>query len=457
MRWPGPDVGSVVFPASDARSVSFPGADREIVAFPPAPMLVIPIDASVSGIGTVAATLVTTPVYPMDVTGLGTASAAVTASSVIPAGVTGEGEALAVFAQLIEAPVSGVGTASVVVKPSITLAAGVAGSGTASAMVIPAATIVAAASCEGIPGVDAWPAAIVSIAATGSGTASAGLTARTPINASASGEGTPVATVAAVTFKPQGMTLTTEFVFKTATPVVVAPMVAASATMPTSVVDTNALDMQNPGPVRVAWTAPISNYSGDKMDGAVYINGTLAGTAVRTDNPPFRRGAVFFGSVNATVAKNDKVALRVNGVSASFDQSVMAGARVNVYKQDQLSQIGSRSADYVVTSTTNVWFDLTPNATSPGAVLNGTALVAQFDHPDVLLGADIYMSSANPVNLRILKNGVQVASGTAGSNDGRVGALGSTPIAVGDLIQVQVARPNAGNWTVKTGSSWGIV
>lgn len=205
MRWPGPDVGSVAFPASDARSVSFPGADSEIVAFPPAPMLVIPIDAAVSGIGTVAATLVTTPVYPMDVTGLGTASAAVTASSVIPAGVTGEGEALAVFAQLIEAPVSGVGTASVVVQPSITLAAGATGSGTVSTTVIPAATIVAAASCEGIPGVDAWPAAIVSIAATGSGTAIAGLTARTPINASASGEGSATATVSAVTIRPSGI------------------------------------------------------------------------------------------------------------------------------------------------------------------------------------------------------------------------------------------------------------
>lgn len=199
MRWPGPDVGNATFPTSDARSVSFPGADREIVAFPPAPMLVIPIDAAVSGIGTVAATLVTTPVYPMEVTSLGTASAAITASSVIPAGVTSEGEALAVFAQLIEAPVSSMGTASVGVKPSITLTAGVSGSGLASATVIPAATIVAAASCEGVPSVDAWPAAIVTIAASGAGTASAGLTARTPINASASGEGTATAPLTALT------------------------------------------------------------------------------------------------------------------------------------------------------------------------------------------------------------------------------------------------------------------
>lgn len=215
MRWPGPDVGGVAFPASDARSVSFPGADREIVAFPPAPMLVIPIDAAVSGIGTVAAPLVTTPVYPLDVTGVGTTSAAVTAASVIPAGVTGEGEALAVFAQLIEAPVSGVGTASVGVKPSITLASGVTGSGTASATVTPVAKVAGAASCEGIPSVDAWPAALVTIAASGAGTASAALMARAPINASASGEGTAAAAVAAVTFSASGMTKNGDMVGQT--------------------------------------------------------------------------------------------------------------------------------------------------------------------------------------------------------------------------------------------------
>ncbi|MDV6277604.1 hypothetical protein R3Q06_29360 [Rhodococcus erythropolis] len=195
--------------------MSFPGADSEIGAFPPAPMLVIPIDAAVAGIGTVAATLVTTPVYPMDVTGLGTASAAITASSNVPVGVTGEGEALAVFAQLIEAPVSGVSTAGVGVKPSITLAAGVTGSGTATATVTPAAKIVAAASCEGIPGVDAWPAATVTIAATGSGTPSAGLTARTPINASTSGAGTAAAAVTAVTFTASGMTKNGDMVGQT--------------------------------------------------------------------------------------------------------------------------------------------------------------------------------------------------------------------------------------------------
>lgn len=199
MRWPGPDVGSVAFPASDARSMSFPGVDREIVAFPPAPMFVITIGAAVSGIGTVAATLVTTPVYPMDATGLGTASAAITASSFIPAGVTGVGEALAVFAQLIEASASGSGTASASVKPSIALAAGVTGSGTASTTVAPAATIVAGSSCEGIPSVGAWPAALVTIAATGSGTAYAGLTARAPINVSASGEGSATAPLTALT------------------------------------------------------------------------------------------------------------------------------------------------------------------------------------------------------------------------------------------------------------------
>lgn len=169
-------------------------------------MLVIPIDAAVSGIGTVAATLITTPVYPMDVAGVGTASVAITASSVIPVGVTGEGEALAVFAQLIEAPVSGVGTASVGVKPSIALAAGVTGLGTASATVTPVATIVAAASCEGIPSAGAWPAALVTIAATGSGTPIAGLTARAPINASASGTGSAAAAITVNMFIQQSMT-----------------------------------------------------------------------------------------------------------------------------------------------------------------------------------------------------------------------------------------------------------
>jgi len=162
-------------------------------------MLVIAIDASVSGISTVSATLVTTPVYSMDVDGFGTASVEITTSSAIPAGVTGVGEALAVFAQLIEASVSGEGTASVSVKPSIALAAGVTGSGTASATVTPVAMVVAAASCEGIPSVGAWPAALVTIAATGSGTASAALTASAPISASASGEGSATAPLTAVT------------------------------------------------------------------------------------------------------------------------------------------------------------------------------------------------------------------------------------------------------------------
>ncbi|MDV6278713.1 hypothetical protein R3Q06_35680, partial [Rhodococcus erythropolis] len=262
--------------------MSFPGADREIVAFPPAPMLVIPIDAAVSGIGTVAATLVTTPVYPMDVTGLGTASAAITASSNVPVGVTGEGEALAVFAQLIEAPVSGVSTAGVGVKPSITLVAGVTGSGSAGATVTPVSKVAGAASCEGTPSVGAWPAALVAIAATGSGTPSAGLTARTPINASASGEGTAAAAVAAVTFIASGMTKNGDMVGQTGSSAYrkMVGWIANTANYPGSTVASDGLVAQStkPGATITVTLDAGSSWNNLTARLRLSVNGTVVGT-----------------------------------------------------------------------------------------------------------------------------------------------------------------------------------
>ncbi|MFF1946889.1 hypothetical protein ACFVWF_32650 [Rhodococcus qingshengii] len=290
--------------------MSFPGADREIVAFPPAPMLVIPIDAAVSGIGTVAATLVTTPVYPMDVTGVGTAKAAVTTSSVIPAAVAGEGEALAVFAQLIEAPVSGVGTASVGMKPSITLAAGVTGSGIASATVTPVATIAAAATCEGIPGVDAWPAALVTIAASGSGTPSAAVTARTPINASASGEGTPVAAVTAVTFTASGAMLTAENQTGSTTPAKTTGWVADTATYPGSAIVSNGVQMRGSktgakfkfaGPVYWTWSGNVNI--------AAYVGGVQRGTTAVINIPNAYTEYQRSGEITIDVANGEVVDL----------------------------------------------------------------------------------------------------------------------------------------------------
>lgn len=177
MRWPGPDVGRVAFPASDTRTVIFPGSAREMVAFPPAPMFVVPIDAAASGAGTATAVLVTTPVYPMDVTGLGTASAVVIATVTISATVSSEGAAVATFAELIEATASGVGTAGVTVKPSVTFTSDISSTGIVTATITPGAKIVAATFCEGLPSVGAWPAATVNIAASGSGTPVAIVTA----------------------------------------------------------------------------------------------------------------------------------------------------------------------------------------------------------------------------------------------------------------------------------------
>lgn len=199
MRWPGPDVGRVAFPASDTRTVIFPGSAREMVAFPPAPMFVVPIGAAASGVGTATAVLVTTPVYPMNIVGDGTAGVTVSGVAVFTAAASGVGEALAVFAQLIEAPASGAGTASVVVKPSTSLAASVSSTGTPAVVVKPVAAITAAATCEGIAGVGAWPAATMTAPASGSGTAAAATTARSAVTASASGSGTAIAPLTAVT------------------------------------------------------------------------------------------------------------------------------------------------------------------------------------------------------------------------------------------------------------------
>ena len=269
-----------------------------------------------------------------------------------------------------------------------------------------------------------------------------------------------VPNVQAINFQPQGMNLTAEFTHQSKTPIRAIPMAASTSVMPYSVVTSNDLVQQFPGPVRVAWGATIQNYSGDTCKGSIFVNGTMVGVETSIANPAFRRGAVLFGSTNTTVAQGDLTSLRFAGVSASFSQEVLstgAGTRVNVYKQDQVAALTSRSTDIVLTSSTNGWIEIAGDVLSSGMVMDGNAIVAQFDHPDLLIGAALFISSAYVVNLRIQKNGVDIATGTAGANDGRVHALAHVPVVVGDKISFAVSRPNSGNWTLKAPSSWGIV
>ncbi|MBT2265922.1 hypothetical protein [Rhodococcus erythropolis] len=269
-----------------------------------------------------------------------------------------------------------------------------------------------------------------------------------------------VPNVQAINFQPQGMMLTAEFSYQSKTPVKAIPMAALTSVMPYSVVTANDLVQQFPGPVRVAFGATISNYSGDTVKGSVFVNGTMVGAETSIANPAFRVGAVLFGSANATVAQGDLTSLRFAGVNASFSNEVKiagSGTRVNVYKQDQVAALASRSTDVVLTSSTNGWIEIAGDVLSPGIVMDGNAIVAQFDHPDLLIGAALFMSSAYVVNLRIEKNGVDIATASAGANDGRVHALAHVPVVAGDKISVAVSRPNSGNWTLKAPSSWGIV
>lgn len=263
--------------------------------------------------------------------------------------------------------------------------------------------------------------------------------------------------VQAINFKPQGMNLTSIFVFKTTTPVIVTPM-AARAALPTSVVTANKLIMQNPGPVRAAWIAAIETYSGDTVGLSVWNNGNLVAAAPLISNPPFRRGAKISGqSTGFTVAQGDQLELRVRSGQASFDQQLNSpDVQLNIYKADQLPAVGSRTTDQASMTT---WADLVTSAVPSGAVMDGNAFVAQFDHPEMLLAADLTITSAQATAVRILVNGVDIGiTGTAGANDGRLTAAGRANIVKGDRILVQTQRTGTtGTMVVKTGSTWGIV
>lgn len=263
--------------------------------------------------------------------------------------------------------------------------------------------------------------------------------------------------VQAINFQPQGMNLTSIFVFKTTTPVIATPM-AARAALPTSVVTANKLIMQNPGPVRAAWIATIETYSGDTVGLSVWNNGTLITAAPLIANPPFRRTAKISGqSTGFTVAQGDALELRVRAGQASFDQQLNSpDVQLNIYKSDQLPAVASRTTDQASMTT---WADLIPSAVPADAVMDGNAFVAQFSHPEMLLAADLTITSAQATAVRILVNGIDVGiTGTAGANDGRLTAAGRANIVAGDRILVQSQRTGTtGTMVVKTGSTWGIV
>ncbi|MCW2300758.1 hypothetical protein [Rhodococcus erythropolis] len=291
-------------------------------------------------------------------------------------------------------------------------------------------------------------------------------TAKTPAITATSNVSPPKATatglarvpvVQGINFQPQGMNLTSNFTFKTTTPVIVTPM-AARAALPTSVVTANKLIMQNPGPVRAAWIARITTYSGDTVTGSIWNNGTLVSAGAAIANPPFNRGAIISGqTAGFTVAQGDGVELRVRAGQASFDQSLVApDVQLNIYKADQPSAVGARTTNQTGITT---WADLIPSSVPAGAVMSGNAFVAQFSHPEMLLAADLITSSPYAIAVRILVNGVDVGiTGTAGANDGRLTAAGRANIVAGDLILVQAQRTGSvGTLGVNTGSTWGIV
>ncbi|MFJ7622754.1 hypothetical protein ACIQYZ_28565 [Rhodococcus erythropolis] len=266
-----------------------------------------------------------------------------------------------------------------------------------------------------------------------------------------------VPNVQGINFQPQGMNLTSNFTFKTTTPVIVTPM-AVRAALPTSVVTANKLIMQNPGPVRAAWIARITTYSGDTVTGSIWNNGTLVSVGAAIANPPFNRGAIISGQTGGfTVAQGDGLELRVRSGNANFDQSLVSpDVQLNIYKADQPSAVGARTTNQ---SGITTWADLIPSSVPAGAVMSGNAFVAQFSHPEMLLAADLITSSAYAIAVRILVNGVDVGiTGTAGANDGRLTAAGRANIVAGDLILVQAQRTGGvGTLGVNTGSTWGIV
>ncbi|MES9516445.1 hypothetical protein ACIQYW_18365 [Rhodococcus erythropolis] len=266
-----------------------------------------------------------------------------------------------------------------------------------------------------------------------------------------------VPNVQGINFQPQGMNLTSNFTFKTTTPLIVAPM-AARAALPTSVVTANKLIMQNPGPVRAAWIARITTYSGDTVTGSIWNNGILVSAGAAIANPPFNRGAIISGqTAEFTVAQGDGVELRVRSGNANFDQSLVSpDVQLNIYKADQPSAVGTRTAAQTGITT---WADLIPSSVPAGAVMSGNAFVAQFSHPEMLLAADLLTSSPYAIAVRILVNGIDIGiTGTAGANDGRLTAAGRANIVAGDLVLVQAQRTGGvGTLSVNTGSSWGIV
>lgn len=263
--------------------------------------------------------------------------------------------------------------------------------------------------------------------------------------------------VEAINFKPQGMNMTAKFTYQTVTPVIVTPM-AARAAQPTSVVTANKLIMQNPGPVRAAWIGTIETYSNNTVGFSVWNNGTLITAAPLINNPPFRAQAKISGqSTGFTVAQGDGVELRVRGGNSSSSQDLISpDVQLNIYKADQLPAVGTRTADQTGIGT---WADLVTSAVPAGAVMDGNAFVAQFDHPEMLLAADLLTSSAYAIAVRILVNGVDIGiTGTAAANDGRLTAAGRANIVKGDRILVQAQRTGTtGTLSVNTGSTWGIV
>lgn len=263
-----------------------------------------------------------------------------------------------------------------------------------------------------------------------------------------------VPNVQGINFQPQGMRKSADSTIQTQTPTLIPGMVADTS-QPYTVVSSDRLVAQYSGPMRFAFCVGMTGGSSDTGIVGAYVNDVLTGSTVTGSSPNFNVGATMFGSVDLTVAKLDTLAVKMRCGTANFVSSIVAArTRMNIYQQSQKQSVCSRSTNQTYTTT---WSEVQPTSSTADAVLDGNAIVAQFDHPSMILASDLTISAAETTRTRWRVNGVDVGTeASTAAYTGRVHNVATVSIVAGDRITLMISRTSAGSSTLSSGS-WGIV
>lgn len=252
---------------------------------------------------------------------------------------------------------------------------------------------------------------------------------------------------------PRGMVKTVNSSIQSATFATITGM-AGNASLPGSLVSSDALVSDYFGPVRIACNADLENPSNENGFLSVFVNGVQAGV-IATGPVNYNRFRNLWTSSEIVVAVGDLITMRFRTGGAAY--STIANAtttRLNMSPSDFVPLGGTTVADQ---NPANGFQDIIFPA-DPGTTMSGASIVVPRDHPNAIITAYLAVRSDAVSSARILVNGNVVATGPniPGYDLGGRVSIGY-PLVAGDLVKVQWNANSTFGRTVYAGSKFAII